>query len=101
MFRRVTINFLTFLMCIGICYADDNLAPKQDIKNTKGFASINYDRQDSEQTGVQKIINDHSAFNINVMIIKKGALFSKNKDDIILEKNNNNNNNNIKSNQMI
>lgn len=86
MLKNTIIHFLTFLMCIGICYADDNLAPKQDIKNTKGFASINYDRQDSEQTGEQRIINDHSAFNINILIIKKGALFSKNKDDIILEK---------------
>ncbi len=54
--------------------------PKQEIQNTKGFATINYDRQDSSKTGEQRIINDHSAFNINIIIVKKGALFNQ-KDD--------------------
>lgn len=54
--------------------------PKQEIQNTKGFATINYDRQDSPKTGEQRIINDHSAFNINIIIVKKGALFNQ-KDD--------------------
>lgn len=54
--------------------------PKQEIQNTKGFAAINYDRQDSSKTGEQRIINDHSAFNINIIIVKKGALFNKKED---------------------
>ena len=54
--------------------------PKQEIQNTKGFATINYDRQDSSKTGEQRIINDHSAFNINIIIVKKGALLNQ-KDD--------------------
>ena len=49
--------------------------PDQSIENTKSYTGINYNRQDSEQVGVQKIVNDHSWFNINVQIIKKGALF--------------------------
>ena len=57
--------------------AEQTCQPNQIIKNEKGFAGINYDRQDSEQVGVQKIVNDHSAFNINIQIIKKGALFNK------------------------
>ena len=49
--------------------------PDQSIENTKSYTGINYNRQDTEQVGVQKIVNDHSWFNINVQIIKKGALF--------------------------
>lgn len=62
------------LFCVQAVFADE-VQPEQTIKNTKGFAGINYDRQDSEEVGVQKIVNDHSAFNINIQIIKKGALF--------------------------
>ena len=56
--------------------------PNQDIENTKSYTGINYNRQDSEQVGVQKIVNDHSWFNININIIKKGALF-KGKDVVV------------------
>ena len=49
--------------------------PDQNIENTKAYTGINYNRQDSEKVGVQKIVNDHSWFNININIIKKGALF--------------------------
>ena len=77
--KNITTHLLILLLCAGLAYANETL--QQDIKNTKGFASINYDRQDSEQTGTQKIINDHSAFNINVLIIKKGALFC-NKENV-------------------
>lgn len=52
-------------------------SPDQDIENTKSYTGINYNRQDSEQVGTQKIVNDHSWFNINIQIIKKGALFKK------------------------
>lgn len=60
---------------------EGTVAPDQTVQNTKGFAGINYDRQDTESTGKQVIVNDHSAFNINVNIIKKGALFKKDKDN--------------------
>lgn len=62
--------------------AEELVIPNQEIDNTKSYTGINYNRQDSEQTGVQKIVNDHSWFNINVNIIKKGALF-KDKDIVI------------------
>lgn len=70
------------LFCSQNVLADEVVAeqadpPNQIVKNEKGFVGINYDRQDSEQVGVQKIVNDHSAFNINIQIIKKGALFDK------------------------
>lgn len=58
-------------------YLSETIAtvPEQSIKNSKGFLGINYDRQDTKQTGKQKIVNDHSFFNINIQIIKEGALF--------------------------
>lgn len=62
--------------CTPVVLADE-VIPQQTIENTKGFLGVNYDRQDSEQVGVQKIVNDHSFFNINIQIIKKGALFNK------------------------
>lgn len=49
--------------------------PEGTIKNTKGFAGISYNRQDLEEPGSQIIINDHSAFNININLFKKGSLF--------------------------
>ena len=80
-------KFLTLLfiqqMALVPVLAGEIVTPEQEIQNTKGFASINYDRQDSSKTGEQRIINDHSAFNVNIIIIKKGALFNKedNKND--------------------
>ena len=56
--------------------------PNQETTNTKSYTGINYNRQDSEQVGTQKIVNDHSWFNININIIKKGALF-KSKDIVV------------------
>ena len=60
----------------------DIISPNQGIENTKSYTGINYNRQDSEQVGTQRIVNDHSWFNINVQIIKKGALF-KGKDVVV------------------
>lgn len=74
--KKVFIILGLLIFCSQISFAD-GIQPKQIIENNKGFAGINYDRQDSEQVGVQRIINDHSAFNINIQIIKKGALFNK------------------------
>lgn len=62
--------------------AEEVQVPQQDIENTKSYTGINYNRQDSEQVGKQKIVNDHSWFNINIQIIKKGALF-QNKDVVV------------------
>ncbi len=54
----------------------------QEIVNTKGFLGVNYDRQDIDGLAVQKITNDHSFFNINIQIIKKGALFNKTDNNV-------------------
>lgn len=70
------------LLSIPAMAAEEIATPNQDIENTKSYTGINYNRQDSEQVGVQKIVNDHSWFNININIIKKGALF-KGKDVVV------------------
>ena len=72
---------LLALMAIPAVALAESKFPNQEIGNTKSYTGINYNRQDSEQVGEQKIINDHSWFNINIQIIKKGALFkSENKE---------------------
>ena len=63
--------------------AEETVVPNQETTNTKSYTGINYNRQDSEQVGTQKIVNDHSWFNINVNIIKKGALFKK--GDVVVD----------------
>lgn len=73
--KFLSIYFLTFALVPVLA-----VEPIQTIENTKGFVGINYDRQDSGKTGTQKIINDHSFFNINIQIIKKGALFDGKKE---------------------
>ena len=78
--KILNIGLLTLLFCSSIVYAEE-VVPEQNVENSKGFAGINYDRQDSKQTGRQKIVNDHSAFNINIQIIKEGALFQKTDSD--------------------
>ena len=75
-------KLLVALMLVSIPVMAEEVIPNQDIENTKSYTGINYNRQDSEQKGVQKIVNDHSWFNINVNIIKKGALF-KTKDVVV------------------
>ena len=65
--------------------AEETTIPNQETTNTKSYTGINYNRQDSEQVGVQKIVNDHSWFNININIIKKGALFKG--KDVVVESN--------------
>ena len=70
------------LLSIPVMAEEAVVIPNQDIENTKSYTGINYNRQDSEQTGIQKIVNDHSWFNININIIKKGALF-KGKDVVV------------------
>ena len=76
-------KLLVLLSLLAIpAMAEEAMIPNQDIENTKSYTGINYNRQDSEQVGVQKIVNDHSWFNININIIKKGALF-KSKDVVV------------------
>lgn len=58
---------------------ETTVEPDAMIKNTKGFVGFNYNRQDLDEPGHQVIINDHSAFNININLFKKGALFTKEK----------------------
>lgn len=55
----------------------EEVNPNQEIDNTKSYAGVNYNRQDTKQTGTQKIVNDHAWFNININIYKEGALFKK------------------------
>ena len=76
--RLLTLTLLLGTLVLPVL-AEETIIPNQETTNTKSYTGINYNRQDSEQTGYQKIVNDHSWFNINVQIIKKGALFkSKN-----------------------
>ena len=72
------------LLSIPCIVLAEEITPQQEIDNTKSYTGINYNRQDSEQTGVQKIVNDHSWFNININIIKKGALFQKKDKEVIV-----------------
>ena len=69
---------LACMLCAIPAMAEEVVTPNQEVNNTKSYTGINYNRQDSEQVGQQKIVNDHSWFNINVNIIKKGALFKGN-----------------------
>ena len=75
-------KLLVALMLISLPVMAETTIPNQEIDNTKSYTGINYNRQDSEQVGTQKIVNDHSWFNININIIKKGALF-KSKDVVV------------------
>ena len=75
-------KLLVVLCLLALPAMAEEVTPNQEIDNTKSYTGINYNRQDSEATGVQKIVNDHSWFNINIQIIKKGALFQK-KDVIV------------------
>ena len=75
-------KLLAVLMLLSLPVMAETVNPNQEIDNTKSYTGINYNRQDSEQVGIQKIVNDHSWFNINIQIIKKGALF-KSKDVVV------------------
>ena len=75
---------LVSLLLLAIPAMAEEITPNQEIGNTKSYTGINYNRQDSDQTGIQKIVNDHSWFNINLQIIKKGALFQKKDKEVIV-----------------
>ena len=57
---------LVSLLLLAIPAMAEEITPNQEIGNTKSYTGINYNRQDSDQTGIQKIVNDHSWFNINI-----------------------------------
>ena len=78
-------KLLVVLCLLALPVMAEEITPQQEIDNTKSYTGINYNRQDSEATGVQKIVNDHSWFNINIQIIKKGALFQKKDKEIVVE----------------
>jgi len=75
-------KLLVVLMLLSLPVTAETVNPNQEVDNTKSYTGINYNRQDSKQVGTQKIVNDHSWFNINIQIIKKGALF-KGKDVVV------------------
>jgi hypothetical protein len=75
-------KLLAVLVLLSLPVMAETVNPNQEIDNTKSYTGINYNRQDSEQVGTQKIVNDHSWFNINIQIIKKGTLF-KGKDVVV------------------
>lgn len=75
-------KLLVALMLLSLPVMAETVNPNQEVDNTKSYTGINYNRQDSEQVGTQKIVNDHSWFNVNIQIIKKGALF-KGKDVVV------------------
>lgn len=75
--KKLSIILGILLFCSTSVFASEvEVIPNQEIQNTKGFVGLNYERQDSEQVGKQKISNDHSFLNFNLIIIKQGALFN-------------------------
>ena len=80
--KKLVISLM--LLLVPFAVIAEEVTPNQEIDNTKSYTGINYNRQDSEQVGIQKIVNDHSWFNINVQIIKKGALFQKKDKEVIV-----------------
>lgn len=77
-FLALVILFSGMPVFAEVTNVEPTAAPNQEISNTKSYTGINYNRQDTTQTGTQKIVNDHSWFNINIQILKEGALFKKN-----------------------
>ena len=71
-------------LSLPVMAKETTVIPDQGIENTKSYTGINYNRQDSEQVGTQKIVNDHSWFNININMVKKGALFKKDEKEVIV-----------------
>ena len=74
--KSLILTLLSMTLVLPVL-AEETIIPNQETTNTKSYTGINYNRQDSEQVGNQKIINDHSWFNININMVKKGALFKK------------------------
>lgn len=79
--KLVSVALLSTMLVLP-ALAEEVVVPNQEIDNTKSYTGINYNRQDSDNVGAQKIVNDHSWFNINIQIVKKGALFKK--DNVVV-----------------
>ena len=72
--RKLLVTMLaTIAISLPVIAAEET--PNQEVVNTKSYTGINYNRQDLNKASIQKITNDHSWFNSNIQIIKKGALF--------------------------
>ena len=82
--RKLVLALFLASVSLPVMAKETTVIPDQGIENTKSYTGINYNRQDSEQVGTQKIVNDHSWFNININMVKKGALFKKDEKEVIV-----------------
>ena len=60
--KKLLVVALLTLLALPVMAAKENkdaVIPDQEIGNIKSYTGINYNRQDSEQTGYQKITNDN------------------------------------------
>ncbi len=62
------VAIITLILFSVPVLAEEQEAVTQEIKSSKGFATINLDSQvtPEEKIKKQKITNEHSAFNINI-----------------------------------
>ncbi len=62
------VAIITLILFSVPVLAEEQVAVTQEIKSSKGFATINLDSQVTPDGKIkkQKITNDHSAFNINI-----------------------------------
>lgn len=62
------VAIITLILFSVPVLAEEQEAVTQEIKSSKGFATINLDSQVTPDGKIkkQKITNDHSAFNINI-----------------------------------
>lgn len=62
------VAIITLILFSVPVLAEEQVAVTQEIKSSKGFATINLDSQVTPEGKIkkQKITNDHSAFNINI-----------------------------------
>ena len=81
--KLLAVTLLSAVLALPVL-AEEVKSPDQKIVNTKSYTGFNYDRQDSEKVGTQRIVNDHSWFNINIQIVKKGVMFRK--GDVVVGK---------------
>lgn len=75
--KLLAVTLLSAVLALPVLAEEEVKSPDQKIVNTKSYTGFNYDRQDSETVGTQRIVNDHSWFNINIQIVKKGVLLRK------------------------
>lgn len=65
--KKLVVIFILSLFVLPVL-AEEQEAVTQEIKSSKGFATVNLDLQVTPDGKIkkQKITNDHSAFNINI-----------------------------------